>query len=498
MIKQIILLFNLIGLLAYQSIFNLDVNIEQTAPEKINPGSSFNVQLKITNMGVDGFAKIQQELPAGVTAEVIESKGATFSFKEQVLKFIWMKLPVDNEFTVTYKITVSENASSPIPIGGQFAYISNNERKSVDIPLISVEISDAPILANTSGEEILENTSSSAEASVAAIVNDPNGKVVCARRIKKESPSVYTVEIGVRKKELVGFAKIEDLIPEGYEVIEVQSSGGIFSFKKQEVKILWLTVPSSDVYSIKYRVVALANVKGEATITGSFSYLEGEDPKKIIISPTVFDENGQINGLSDVEFNNLMNPLGEGSEVDAIIAQNNVQTEEKEESTKEESNTTTVNVATSEEGTLDNAALVKANQEMEASGEVVIETVKEQAAGDPEIEGVAVKPKGITSIPSPDANVYYKIQIAAGHDKISNDYFMKLYKVDDNKVSVEQHEGWRKYTIDKFSQYKDARNSRNNYWESNKITDAFVTAYNNGSRITVQEALMITNQKWFY
>jgi hypothetical protein len=44
--------------------------------------------------------------------------------------------------------------------------------------------------------------------------------------------------------------------------------------------------------------------------------------------------------------------------------------------------------------------------------------------------------------------------------------------------------------------YKGARNYREIIKDQHKIEGPFVTAYNNGTRITVQEALMISKDQW--
>jgi hypothetical protein len=64
-------------------------------------------------------------------------------------------------------------------------------------------------------------------------------------------------------------------------------------------------------------------------------------------------------------------------------------------------------------------------------------------------------------------------------------------------VSTEMLQGWYKYTIGNYSEYIKARDKRNKVWGTTPIKDAFVTAYNSGQRITVQEALMISNQTWY-
>jgi len=56
-------------------------------------------------------------------------------------------------------------------------------------------------------------------------------------------------------------------------------------------------------------------------------------------------------------------------------------------------------------------------------------------------------------------------------------------------VAWEEHEGWNKYVIGEFQNYKAAKAYSNNVRDNNGVPGPFVTSYLDGVRISVQEAL---------
>ena len=63
------------------------------------------------------------------------------------------------------------------------------------------------------------------------------------------------------------------------------------------------------------------------------------------------------------------------------------------------------------------------------------------------------------------------------------------------RPNVEMDNGLTKYVVGNHKVYKDAHDARNKM--RTNVPDAWVTSYNAGKRITVQEALMISGQKWY-
>lgn len=82
----------------------------------------------------------------------------------------------------------------------------------------------------------------------------------------------------------------------------------------------------------------------------------------------------------------------------------------------------------------------------------------------------------------------YKVQIAAAKKRVEEQTYFKKYQLP-YEVQYEAHDGWNKYVLGHFSHYKEARSEKEKV--AKIVNGAFITAYNNGKRITVQEALMV-------
>jgi hypothetical protein len=452
MIKYVILFIHLIGLSIYQLFFG-DVTASQKMPDKIKAGEEVTVEVTITKEDVSGFAKVQQTLPVGFIAEVIDAKGATFSFKENTVKFIWMALPADKEFTISYKLKTTADIVGDFNIGGKFSFISDNERKNVDIPASSITISkEENIVAEEKTPQVVEkivepivaeekvNETSPEKVEEPVVASTDSRVVVSTARTIEKIGDKYKVSLKINQKNLDGFAKFVDVIPAGFSATTDNPEGGIFSFKDGEAKILWMAAPKKEEFTVSYFVEPLADAQnGSFDLNGSLSYLEKDETQKHIINSTSFTYGGQ--SLAQVET-------------------------EKAVETPKENKTIPVEPSKPKEN------------------KVVTEKQPVKAKTTPEV----------TSTPTPEKGVTFKVQVGAGHQTVSKSYFASRFSLNES-VATENHDGWIKYIVGKYTEYKQARDKRNEL--RNNVKTAFVTAYNQGKRITVQEALMISNQKWY-
>lgn len=116
----------------------------------------------------------------------------------------------------------------------------------------------------------------------------------------------------------------------------------------------------------------------------------------------------------------------------------------------------------------------------------------------PEAQGVAptsrassARASRLTSMP----NLHYAVQILANHRDVDGDVLEEELGYRDH-FHIVRHDGWHKYLTDEVSSYAEARNLRSTLWETTKVADAFVTASLEGQRISVQEALLMSNETW--
>ena len=118
MIKNSIFLLYVAVIIFIQMLYDYNVTAIQSIPESADPGTEFLVEIVIDKGDIEGFGKIQQELPAGFTASPNSIPGASFTFSDQKVKIIWMSLPKKSEFKVSYNILTDENVSGIKSIGG--------------------------------------------------------------------------------------------------------------------------------------------------------------------------------------------------------------------------------------------------------------------------------------------------------------------------------------------------------------------------------------------
>ncbi len=450
MIKYALILANLFGFLSIGIFLDDGVIIEDNTPTSIAPGEMKEVEVTINKGDVEGFAKLQIELPEGLTASAVKTEGASFTFSAQKIKFIWMALPENQEFTVSYSLTATSEASGNKAVSGTFSYIKENQRVDYELPTKVIEVTGAPAVAQQQD---------------ASEFNIPIDGMACVRTTTDMGGGEFLVKLDVVNAALDGFAKIKENVPAGYTISEDDSDGAVVTIDDSGIKYIWFDAPASERFSVSYK---LSGDNQEPQIFGVFSFVENNAPREMNVL-----NNGTISAETLAE-----NSQTEETNVDVA------ETLEPEITEPEQ---------TVEESTTDTA--METEPVEETVPDVVEPEVAETTASNSDKINASTNGQG-TSVPAPETGVTYKVQIVAAHKVVGVPYFKSRHGFDE-QFDIENHEGWVKYTTGGHDAYKQARDDRERIESRYNFQGPFVTAYNEGDRITVQEALMITKQKWY-
>lgn len=450
MIKYLFIFLNSLSLFLY-SLFSGDggITITNTIPSSLKPGQEVKIEIKIDKGSMGGFAKMQLELPAGITVNEIDSKGANFSFVEGTAKWVWASLPTESEIVLKLSLVVGAGVSEKATIGGKYSYIENNAKKVVDMAPVEVTIGGEGVAATntTTVQNSPDNTSTittSTDPNNSTGTNqDPSGNITLTRSIVKgESAGEYIVNVTVNKGSTKGFARYSDDLPDGVTAKSLKNEGGSFSVADGKTKFVWVAVPEKDILELSY---SLSGITKATILNGEYSFLEENQSKKVTLKSETINVEGE----------NTANTTPTNTET----ANNNNNNTQVPDNTA----TTTANT--------DNSQVTK---EKTDNSNANAETLTKK-----------------------EGNVNYKVQIGAfTNSAVSAARLKKKFAISEN-VQSELAGGYSKFMVGSHGEYKEARDHRVKLKSETKVTRAFVVAYNTGKRITVQEALMISNQKWF-
>jgi hypothetical protein len=424
-----------------------EVEISMDHPDQVKAGEVFQVTVTIDKGSLTDYSRFSQDLPLGLTATNLSSPNADFSFDNQRIRIIWLKLPEEPEVKVSYNIMVDERLKGSFVLGGVFAYVVQDERKFLNFEK-SREIT---IIPNPSVDPalIVDIKDFKGTGGAAPVVKEEKEAFAMAIRQKPLllNSGGYQVRLLVQNPAGSKYAKIEETIPSGYLFESVDPHDGIESFSSSTVKFIWMKLPDEPEFEVVYRLVPKRDEpQGEMRIEGVLTYSVGSENKVVDIK----EMDISMGELTTAEKRNLL-----------------------------------------------------LTGEVPAAARQTAETVQKQAEPAPKVTEPVKQPAVVqqpatvhrpagpsdrtivnTRVLDAGNGTAYRVQLAANRRPFDGrSHFRKLGV--DQEVFVEEHEGLYKYTAGSFSTYAQANAYRNNLEKLPGISGAFVVAYRDGKRVPV-------------
>jgi hypothetical protein len=472
MINNIIIICNVVTLFFY-SLFMGDggVSVTGNLPASLKSGQSITAELKVSKGNSSGFAKLQMDIPEGLTITEIDNMGASFTAVDGIAKWVWSSLPAASEIVVKFNLVAASDANGSKTLSAKYSYVEGANKQVVEMTPHELMIGDVAVANTTSSvntntiasSESNSNNNTTATGAANPSSNlEPNAKIAVERSVSKgSSDNEQIITLKINKGNTKGFGRYSDDLPAGYAAKAITTEGSSFTTADDKIKFVWVTVPEKEILSISYALVATN--ASTLVLKGEYAYLEENQSKKFLVT----QENVVFGGPLNLATTNIADTPNESKSTTT-----STETTVNSTSTEKSTDANTNNNNSSSNGNINNTN--NTNNETAITGST----------------------ETSTKINNSTANVDYRVQIGAfSNSGVSASVLASTFNITE-KISSEMQGGFSKFMIGNYSEYKFARDKRESTL-SKGVNGAFVVAYNSGKRITVQEALMLSNQKWF-
>lgn len=452
MIKPLIILFNTVSVFLFTFFFgDTPVTITGNFPNKIKISEEVTTEIKINKGSISGFAKLQIDVPEGVVVKELESKSGNFTFANNIAKIIWTSVPSESEFTLKFIFVASQAAEGKKIITSKYSYINNNTKESVEMQPVEIEFGN--ITGETNAVATNEQPKETPkEATNETPVNNENNNKAATESLTNNQP--------VAINENTSNVSCERIITAGANSNEINvdvkiKKPGIRGFAKfQDLLPVGYTAKQGKLNGSSFSV-------SDSKIKFVWVSLPLED--ELLISYTLEkSESASSEVKLEGEFSYL----------------------ENDQTKKVKAKTDSYTFSTSPVASKTPSTEKTTNQETATNQNVAAVNTETKTAGTPN-----------TQIAKREGNISYLVQIGAFKNAIESDVLSRKFNLSET-IKSEMAEGYSKFMVGNFGEYKEARNHRENM-KGKGCRSAFVVAYNGPKRITVQEALMITSQKWY-
>lgn len=441
------------------------------APKQAAAGSSFIVNVEISNAEMQGIARFMQALPYGITVEPAECSNSDFEFTNQTLKLMWFSLQSTNSLKFSYKVVTHANIKGSLNLSGSFVYInSNNVHTTATAKDVVVEITPAPNV-NPSNVVDIKNFKSkpTTESNLTFIpaTQQMEALKMPSRALRQVSydakTDTYLVSILLDKGKANKYAKLEETIPQGYTAESVETRTGVFDYNNGKVKFLWLDLPSQPRFLVSYRLKPKAKQADgkDVAITGYFAFMVDDATEIHEVAQAQAD-------LKKFATNTDIRSKGSSVASSARdIPIKYVGIAKQQQAKKEETAKVLEQPKQAEKAATPQAQKPKT---------VPAEVATKHDASKVSVSECKVKP-GIT----------FKVQLAAVSKEADNAGAASKFKMD-TPLLKEEISGMVRYLVGPYTSYSEALTVKNKA-KQNGYKDAFIVAYNQqGLRISITDA----------